>query len=94
MSPDHINALFELFGGFVIWKSIILLYRQKQVRGISIWTISFFVSWGFWNLFYYPHLNQWWSFLGGCNIGLANSIWTSQMIYYNYFYKGGKLNGI
>jgi hypothetical protein len=62
---DMINAAFETLGAPFIALSIIKLHREKQVRGISWVHTSFFAVWGFWNLFYYPHLGQWWSFGGG-----------------------------
>jgi hypothetical protein len=90
MTPDMVNGLFELVGSFVIWRSICLLYHQKKVCGVSTWTTGFFMVWGFWNTWYYPHLNQWFSFIGGCSIVLANTIWVVQMLYYIYFYKSGE----
>ncbi len=87
MSPDTINGLYEFIGSVVIWRSIFLLNKQKKVSGVSVWTTGFFMTWGFWNLYYYPYLNQWLSFLGGCSIVFANSLWVVQIVYYNYFYR-------
>jgi len=42
----------------------------------------FFTSWGMWNLFYYPHLGQWYSFAGGVFIVSVNTFWLGQIIYY------------
>jgi len=82
--PDMINSSFELIAAPFILLSILKLYREKKVRGISCWHVLFFTCWGFWNLFYYPHLGQWSSFIGGLAIVVVNSIWVIQMIYYNY----------
>jgi hypothetical protein len=82
MTPDLINGLFELMGSVFIWRSIWLLNKQKQVHGVSILSVGFFAAWGFWNLFYYPHLLQWFSFAGGLSIVLANTIWVGQIGYY------------
>jgi hypothetical protein len=35
-----------------------------------------------WNLYYYPHLDQWWSFAGGLVIVAANVLWIGLMVYY------------
>ncbi len=75
MIPDLINGLFELIGGFFIWNNVRLLIKQKDIKGVSILTTGVFAAWGFWNLFYYPSLNQWLSFLGGINVAAANVIW-------------------
>ena len=80
--PDLVNGTFEMIGGFFILLSIIKLYEDKQVRGISWLHASFFAVWGYWNLFYYPHLEQMWSFWGGVGIVTTNTIWLAQLIYY------------
>ena len=83
MAPDIINGCFELLGAPFILLSIIKIAKEKKVYGISWLHAGFFTSWGFWNLFYYPHLNQWFSFAGGIAIAAVNSIWLVQLIYYN-----------
>lgn len=83
MSPDYINGLFELFGSVSIWFNVRRLYLDKQFKGVSILPTAFFFAWGLWNLFYYPHLGQWASFLGGCSIVTANGVWVAQMFYYS-----------
>lgn len=82
VSGDLINGLFELIGAAFILDHVRTLYRDKQVKGVSIVATVFFASWGFWNLYYYPSLGQWWSFLGGLAIVSANSLWIGMMIYY------------
>lgn len=50
MHPDLINGLFECFGGFFIFLSILKIIKEKEVKGIHWGTVSFFVSWGWWNM--------------------------------------------
>jgi uncharacterized membrane protein YfcA len=88
ISPDLINALFETIGSLFVILSIVKLRKDKIVRGVNVLTIIFFSSWGFWNLFYYPHLGQWLSFAGGCLITAANTTWIFMIIYFNYREKG------
>ena len=80
--PDIMNGCFETVGGGMILKHAWTLYKDKMVRGVSIFATCFFTFWGYWNLFYYPHLDQWWSFAGGLCIVVANCIWLSLMFYY------------
>ena len=87
MTPDLINGLFETIGALFICRSIKLLHRQKQVHGVSVLPTSFFASWGAWNLYYYPHLHQWWSFSGGVLMVTINTIWVMQMAYYLWRYE-------
>lgn len=82
MEPDHLNALFEFVGGALIWINVRRLHRDKMIRGVHWGPTGFFAAWGMWNLFYYPHLEQWWSFAGGCFIVTTNTIWVLQMLYY------------
>jgi hypothetical protein len=46
-----------------------------EVRGVHWSTPTFFWSWGFWNVFYYPSLDQWFSFGAGLLVLFANTAW-------------------
>lgn len=81
---DLTNGLFEFLGGFFVLLHVRRIVKDKSVKGISIPAMTFFVSWGIWNLFYYPSLDQWWSFLGGLFIVLMNCLWVGLMIYYSW----------
>ena len=80
--PDLVNGTFEMAGGLFIILSIIKLYDDKKVRGISCLAVGFFAVWGYWNLYYYSHLDQWWSWYGGVLVVITNTIWLGQMVYY------------
>ena len=82
MSPDFINGAFEFVGSIVLWRNVVQLHRDKQVRGVHWLPTGFFLAWGFWNLYFYPHLDQWWSFAGGISVIVANGTWFCQMLYY------------
>ena len=82
MTPDFFNGLFELLGGLLVLNHCRVLYQDKRVRGVSVLSTAVFTSWGFWNLYYYPHLTQWWSFAGGLVIVAANALWVSMMVHY------------
>ena len=52
---------------------------------------GFFAAWGYWNLYYYyPSLDQWWSFWGGVGVVTMNTIWLGQLIYYSQHPSGLK----
>ena len=82
MSNDIMNALFEFVGGLFLWMNVITLYKDKATKGIYYPTVVFFFFWGVWNLWYYPSLNQWWSFVGGVWLATANLVWILLFIYY------------
>lgn len=81
-AADTINALFELAGSFFILLSILKLEREKQVRGVSWLHTGFFTAWGLWNLWFYPAVGAWLSFIGGIALVLTNAYWLGQIIYY------------
>ena len=83
LTPDILNGIFELGGSIMLWNNVRAIYKDKAVQGVRVSSTAFFMLWGYWNMFYYPHLDQWWSFLGGCSITLANSVWVGQMVYYS-----------
>jgi len=75
MKNDLINGFFELFSALLIFINVKKLYKDKQVRGVSWQVFIFFTLWGYWNLYYYPTLDQWLSFTGGVVITIANTAW-------------------
>ena len=79
---DAMNGMFELLGAPFIFLSVIKLYKEKVVRGVSWYAVAFFASWGYWNLFYYFHLHQYCSWIGGMFIVIVNTTWLIQMAYY------------
>lgn len=79
---DIINGVFESAGCFFVLFNIRRVLRDKKVRGVSAWAVSYFTLWGFWNFWYYSNLDQWFSFTGGATIALANLTWVILMIYY------------
>ena len=82
MLPDHINGLFEFTGAYFTWRNAYTLYRDKQIKGVYWPTTAFFSAWGIWNLFYYPALNQMWSFFGGIVLVIGNIAWLLLLMCY------------
>lgn len=80
--PDLINGSFEFLAGFFVLNHCRMVLKDKAVAGVSIISIVFFTLWGFWNLYYYPHLDQLWSFYGGMFIVTANTLWVILLIKY------------
>jgi hypothetical protein len=79
---DIINGIFESTGCLFILLHVLKLLKDKKVRGVSIVATTYFTLWGFWNCYYYPHLDQWVSFAGGTSIALMNSVWVILILYY------------
>jgi hypothetical protein len=79
---DFVNGLFEFVGGMFLWLNVRRILIDKEVKGVSYLSVGFFASWGFWNLYFYPSVNAWWSFGAGCNVVVANTVWFILMLYY------------
>ncbi len=76
------NSIFELIGGLLQVRNAYQIWKDKQVKGVYWPAWLFFTFWGYWNLYYYPSLDQWLSFAGGILIALANTVWVSLAWYY------------
>jgi len=79
---DSFNGLYELLGGVFIFFHCYRIYCDKKVRGVSLTAVVFFMTWGIWNLYYYPFLSQWCSFVGGLGLTSMNFLYLILLIYY------------
>jgi len=82
INPDHINASFQAVSALLLITNVVKLYKDKKLSGVNILPTAFFAIWGIWNLFYYPMLNQWYSFIAGLLVVSVNTLWVSMAIYY------------
>lgn len=82
LTPDLINATFEALGGVFLLLNVRRILKDKLVRGADWKVMAFFTSWGIWNLFYYPALDQTFSFYAGIGIVTANAVYLYLMCYY------------
>jgi hypothetical protein len=82
MTPDMINGSFELMGAFFLLLNVRQLYKDKGLNGVHWAPTVLFSCWGLWNLYFYPHLGQWYSFAGGLAIVCVNTFWLGQIAWY------------
>lgn len=82
MTPDMINGGFEFAAGLAILNHCFALLQDRRVAGVSTASVAFFTAWGGWNIFYYPHLDQFWSFTGGIFVVLTNAIYVALLIHF------------
>ena len=83
MSLDIVNGLFEFGGAIALSRNVVMTFKAKEVKGISILSTAWFSSWGIFNCLFYPSLGQYWSFVAGAMVALVNTVWVGQMIYYS-----------
>ena len=80
--PDLINGVFEAGLSFFLWKGVLKLRVDKAVLGFYWPTVVWTTAWGLYNLYFYPHLGQWFSFSGGVAVVLVNITWLAHVAYY------------
>ncbi len=85
MTADQCNATFECGGSLIVIASVVRLYFDRVVLGINWLQPVFFTMWGIWNLYYYPYLDQWYSFVGGVLLTTANVSWIALYLYWKYY---------
>lgn len=83
MLNDMINCAFQLVGAALFSTNIRAILREKTLEGIRWQPQAFFSAWGFWNLWYYPSLDQWFSFAGGAILVAVNVTWVVLAVYYS-----------
>jgi membrane protein YdbS with pleckstrin-like domain len=74
-APDFINAAFEALASVFVLNHARMLWKSRQGFSVSILSTIFFAIWGMWNVWYYPHLGQWFSFWAGIAVMISNFIW-------------------
>lgn len=85
--PDLVNGSFEFVAGLLGILNVRRVLKDKKIVGVSLWMSGFITLWGFWNLFYYPYLGQWASFVGGILLVVTNTTWVSLGLYYNLVFQ-------
>lgn len=76
-----VNGLFETLGAALTFMNTRRVWKDRGYAGLYLPAVVFFMSWGLWNLYYYPHLGQWFSFAGGALLVAANVSWVGSMLY-------------
>lgn len=83
MTPDIMNGILEMSGSLFLSLCVWKTWQDKAVKGVSWVAVSFFTGWAYWNLYYYPNLEQWWSLWGSMAMAVVQTIWLGQLIYYS-----------
>ena len=81
MNNDIVMATFQVGACFFLILSILTIFRDRDLKGVSVWMIGFFTLWtvyGSWNWY---HLDQFWSFATSVTMGILYAIWLSLAIF-------------
>lgn len=82
MTSDLFNGAFEATSAAFVTLNVRQLILDKQIKGLSLIPATFFAAWGGFNLWFYPHLNLWWSFAGGVLLTTVSMLWLGLAIYF------------
>ncbi len=82
--PDLFNGTFECVGGIFLFLNVYRLYKDKVLAGVHWLPQIWFMSWGYFNIFYYPHIHQILSFYGGLVVVTANTCWLTLYLHYRF----------
>ena len=82
MIIDLINSLFQLSAGILTWLNIIKIRKDKDTKGMSLVPLFIYCSMGYWNIYFYHHINKPISLIAGLSITAANTIWVLHILYY------------
>lgn len=85
--PDLINGTFEAGGGIFLLLDVYRMWKDRCLSGVHWLPKLWFMAWGYYNVFYYPHLHQTLSFLGGLVIVTVNTVWLALYLKYVRFNK-------
>ena len=85
MSPDAVNACFELFGGAMLWLNVRRLLLDREVRGISVIPVALYALWSVWGLFYYAGLGHTASMWACAVGGAAKFSWLAVFVKVKYW---------
>lgn len=80
MNNDAVMATFQVGSCLFLCLSIFTIFRDRDLKGVSVWMIGYFTLWtvyGSWNWF---HLNQHWSFVTSVTMGILYVIWLALAI--------------
>jgi hypothetical protein len=81
-TADEVNSLMECIGGVLIWLNVREIYKDKDAKGISIWTTIFFNYWCLNYFYFYASLGQWCSVVANFFYATGNITWLVLFIYY------------
>ena len=79
---DAINGSYELLGAIFQCLNVRKIYKDKMIKGVHWGSVLFFTTWGWFNMIYYPSLHQVYSTIGAIALTLVNTVWISQIFYY------------
>ena len=79
---DFITSLFQAGAVLFLLLNVRQLWRDKELKGISLWMILYFTLWGYWGIYMFWDLKQYWSMLTNIGIAGAYTVWIGLAAFY------------
>lgn len=79
---DLINAVFEFLAGIFVFVNCYKAYKDKELKGVSIYSSIFFTLYSLYSIIYFGILNQFISFYIGIFCLLSNLVYLIMFIKY------------
>jgi len=74
-TADAITTFFQTGASIFLCLNILQLKRDRELRGVSIWTIAFFTVWSYWGIFLFYSLDLFWSMVSNAVMAVAYTVW-------------------
>lgn len=81
---DQVTAVFQLGAVFFLCVNIFQLYKDRELKGISMFMMTFFTVWGYWGIFMFYTLGQPFSMWTNVGIAGAYTVWLGMAIFYKF----------
>jgi hypothetical protein len=81
-TPDIINGAVEFAGSLAAWANVRTLWKDKGYAGISVAVMGFFAARSLWRGYFYLHLGQTGSMVGGASNAFAYCLFVILMIHF------------
>lgn len=72
---DSITSFFQVGAILFLLMNIRKLLKDGESKGVSIWMIVYFTAWGYWGIYMFWTLGQFWSMIANTGVALAHTLW-------------------
>ena len=79
---DIINSLFEFAAAGFVLNHLRVLFKHKQVKGVSALSTTFFCAYSAFSVYFFGKLNQPFSYFGSVILLIVNLIYTFFILFY------------
>jgi hypothetical protein len=83
---EWIMALFPTLSSAMLGLNISAVLKDKEVKGLSMYTLAFFTTYAAWMVFYFHHHNSTGPMIGAALNLIANGAYLALAVYFRSLY--------